>query len=529
MKTRQALFVSGIDGFCHRYAVLHRAKHLRSCGWEVSILPYRHPDLDRMASQADLLLLYRVPANRQVLRVLDRAIAAGVGRIGLVDDLIFRSEGEFVPTFVAGLEQRALWQEGADRYASVLALCDEVLASSPELVAEVEQLGVASYLYRDALTAEELALGQAARAAAAEEPSRKDFSVGYFSGTATHAGDFARAAGGLAAAMRANARISLRVLGPLIMPPELAKFSARISHGPLISWAELPARIAAVDLNLAPIDTQSRFSVAKGATKVMEAAACGVASIGSPTSSHRAAIASGGGWLADTEEEWRHCILEAATGQSDIASAGARAFQHITDDYGANSRTDDMQKLLARVAARARPEASRARRVPHGIASTALDEPLWEGALAPDAFPTLAERLLIDVSPSLDEHDILQQKFVLTGPGLFRLDLFTLTYGQTFDHTIAARLIGPAGEVCEQGSWDAARLPNHGFLAWTFERPLSTGSFILEVEAVGTGPGNAASFGLVQAGRERSLATINGTAIGGALGLRGFSAWDQVH
>ncbi|MDG1401329.1 MAG: hypothetical protein P8R45_11350, partial [Candidatus Binatia bacterium] len=77
-------------------------------------------------------------------------------------------------------------------------------------------------------------------------------------------------------------------------------------------------------------------------------------------------------------------------------------------------------------------------------------------------------------------------------------------------------------------SWDAVRLPDRGFFAWDLESPLAAGSFILEVEARGTGPGNAASFGLVQAGPDRSLATINGKEIAGALGIRGFSSWDQV-
>ncbi len=527
MKPRQALFVSGIDGFCHRYAVSHRVRHLRSYGWQVSVLSYRHPDLSEVASRADLLFLYRVPANVVVMQLLDRAVAAGTGRIGLVDDLIFRSEADCLPSFLTQPQQRALWREGADRYANVLALCDEVLASSSELVAEIESLGIESHLYRDALSGDELDLARTARELAGENAKNEVFRVGYFSGTATHDADFSRAATGLARAMQEDPRITLAVLGPLALPSELARFAARITRSPLIPWVELPVAIAAVDLNLAPLDTESRFSRAKGATKVMEASACGVPSIASPTSSNRAATSKGGGWLADTVEEWRDTILASVEQRPAMASAGQQAREHIVGAYGPDSRLPEMKDLLARVESR-RSQTTSAGRVAIAPLAVLPEEPFWPGALTPDAFPVLPEKLPLDTSPPLGEGDLLCQEFFLTSPGLFRVDIFTWTYGQRFAHTIGFRLRSRAGEVLEGQSWDAVRLPDRGFFAWDLESPLAAGSFILEVEARGTGPGNAASFGLVQAGPDRSLATINGKEIAGALGIRGFSSWDQV-
>jgi hypothetical protein len=538
VKHRRALFVSGIDGFCHRYAVLHRASHLRSCGWQVSVLPYQHRGLLDAAGRADLLFFYRVPANARVLRVLQEAALAGRRRIGLVDDLIFRREQDQIPPFVLGEQARGLWQEGADRYAEVLHACDEVLAGSEELVEEVRKMGMAGHLYRDALASEELALAQAAHNARSVPRHEEDFRVGYFSGTATHASDFAQLAAGLAAAMREDTRISLRIHGPLSIPSELAGLESRIDQKPLIPWVELPAAIAAVDLNLAPLDTDSRFSVAKGATKVMEAAACGVPSIGSFTSSHRAAMVPQGGWLVDGPEDWHRGIVAAAQARASLAEVGCRAQAHIVEHYGPAARVGAMKQLLERAegaaparAARSGDPAPRAD-LPADRASgsrwEAFSEPESEVAFAPDAFPTLPERSWTDISPPLGEGDLLRQKFSVTKPGLFRLDFFTLTYGQSFDHSIGVRLQDAAGAICAQASWEAGRLPDRAFFAWEFEESLAAGEYGLELEARGTGPGNAASFGLVAAGAERSPATMNGEEIAGALGLRGFSSWDQV-
>ena len=528
MTSPRALFVSGIDGFCHRYAVLHRASHLRSCGWEVSVLPYRHSEIAAAAAGSEIVFFYRVPANLEVMRVLEAAGAAGVRRVGLVDDLIFRPEVDFVPSFVVEARERELWQDGAVRYAEVLQSCDEVLASSEELVAEVQGLGLEGSLYRDALAPEEFALGAAARAAA--DGSRRDdeFRLGYFSGTATHAADFACLVEGLVAAMQQDPQITLRIRGPLPLPRELSGFAARISRGPLVPWVELPDEIAAVDLNLAPLDVTNRFTAAKGATKVMEAAACGVPSIASPTTSHGAAIVPGSGWLAGTSEDWYREILAASAARDGLAGIGQRARAHMEGTYGSQARVGLMERLVSR-ATTSTSRVSGARVVPPADVRLHLpDEPLSEAVLTPDAFPALVERSWIDISPPLGEGDLLRQTFRVSRSGLFRLDLFTLTYGQSFDHSIGVRLLDPSGQVCAQTSWDAQRLPDHGFFAWELENSLTAGSFILEMEAIGTGPGNAASFGLVAAGEDRGLAELNGFEISGALGLRGFSAWDQV-
>ena len=544
MKHRRALFVSGIDGFCHRYAVLHRASHLRSCGWQVSVLPYQHRGLLAAAGQADLLFFYRVPANARVLLVLQEAAAAGRRRIGLVDDLIFRREQDQIPPFVLGDQARGLWQEGADRYAEVLHACDEVLAGSEELVAEVREMGMAGHLYRDALAPEELALAQAAQNTRSELRHEEEFRVGYFSGTATHAADFAQLASGLAAAMREDERISLRIHGPLSIPSELAGLEGRIDQKPLVPWVELPDAIAAVDLNLAPLDTDSRFSVAKGATKVMEAAACGVPSIGSFTSSHRAAMVPQGGWLVEGPEDWQRGIVAAAQARASLVEVGRRAQAHIVEHYGPAARVGAMKQLLERAEGSTSGRAARlADKAPPGDKGSRADWPVdragssrWEAfsepesevAFAPDAYPTLPERSWTDISPPLGEGDLLGQKFIVTKPGLFRLDFFTLTYGQSFDHSIGVRLQDAAGAVCAQASWEAGWLPDRAFFAWEFAEPLAAGEYGLELEARGTGPGNAASFGLVPVGAERSPATMNGEEIAGALGLRGFSSWDQV-
>jgi len=55
----RVLLASGIDGFCHRYAVLHWAEQLALQGIGATVRAHRDPRLAADVATHDLLLLYR--------------------------------------------------------------------------------------------------------------------------------------------------------------------------------------------------------------------------------------------------------------------------------------------------------------------------------------------------------------------------------------------------------------------------------------------------------------------------------------
>ena len=85
----RVLFASGIDGFCHRYEVLHRAEQLRLVGGEATVVSFTDPRLRAEAARHDLIFLYRVPETSAVALAIDEARAAGVAVVGAIDDLVF--------------------------------------------------------------------------------------------------------------------------------------------------------------------------------------------------------------------------------------------------------------------------------------------------------------------------------------------------------------------------------------------------------------------------------------------------------
>ncbi|MBU6284118.1 glycosyl transferase family 1, partial [bacterium] len=126
----RVLFASGIDGFCHRYEVLHRAEQVRAAGGEATVVSFLDPRLDALLDRHDVLVLYRVPETSAVASAIERARGSGLAVVGAIDDLVFVDDPALFPELaVRPDEERALWFEGLRRYRATLERCDVVVVS----------------------------------------------------------------------------------------------------------------------------------------------------------------------------------------------------------------------------------------------------------------------------------------------------------------------------------------------------------------------------------------------------------------
>ncbi|MFM7734906.1 MAG: hypothetical protein ACKPBU_02865, partial [Alphaproteobacteria bacterium] len=211
----RVLFASGIDGFCHRYEVLHRAEQLRHAGGEASVFSFLDPRLPVEIPHHDLLFLYRVPETNSVACAIDLARRCGRPVVGAIDDLVFRDEPDLFPELAsAPASIRDPWFEGVRRYRATLERCDAVVVSTPALLDEARAVGLPAFLHRNSVSAVELALGDAAardletrarrRAEAFPAAGEDAVVLGYMSGTPSHDRDLAVAAPALAALIDAG-------------------------------------------------------------------------------------------------------------------------------------------------------------------------------------------------------------------------------------------------------------------------------------------------------------------------------------
>ena len=520
----RVLFVSGIDGACHRYQVLHRAAQLRRCGAEARVRSYRDPRVLREAAEHDVLFLYRVPATGQVRDAIDAARRNGRRVVGSIDDLVFSPDAAALPNLEsAPPEERALFRRGVERYRATLAACDAFFGPTEPLVAEASALAWDARLHRNALSPADLALADRVRR---EGPRAcREVVLGYFSGTPTHDDDFASIAPVLAEILRTRPEVRLRVLGPLRIGEALAPYGDRIERQPLVDWCELPAVVAGVDVSLAPIDTRRRFALAKGEVKYLEAAAVGTPTIASDTPAFRHAIGDGErGRLARDAGEWRGALEELVRDADLRRSLGERARADVLDRWTEAQRGRELWHELERLGARG-----------DGRIADAFAEPeeAAEVALEPDAHPALPRVEIGPASPPIGDGQRLVQSFRPTRDGLCRVDVHAITYGQRLRHELSLRLLRSDGSVAATSTGPASRAPDRGWLALELapEAESAGRSFEIEIAARGSGPANALSLGLASGGAlagRPGEALLDGAGLGAPLALRAYASWEHA-
>lgn len=528
----RVLFVSGIDGFCHRYQVLHRAAQLASCGGQATIRHFADPRLVDDVAASDLVFLYRVPATEHVRSLLDRARERGVPSIGAIDDLIFVDDPALLPPLDhLPPGERALWRRGVRRYRATLAACDAVVAPTEPLIEAARALGWRAYLHRNAVAPAERELARRARAAAVRRAAG-EVVLGYFSGTPTHDEDFASIAEPLADLLRTEPCVRLLVVGPLTLPPELDAFAPRIERRPLVPWHRLPQAMTAADVCLAPLAPGRPFAAAKGEIKYLEAAALGIPTVASATSAYRHAIDDGrNGRLAASAGEWRAALLELVRDAGLRARLGEAAAEDVRTRWSEATRAAELQAVLEEVLrAGSRPAAR-----PDASADLFDAEPLARHALEPDACPALEPGEARLVSPPLGDGARVVQRFRPEYHGLVRVDVHTVTYGQTLEHELTLTLRRDDGTLAGRATVAAGEAPDRGWLA--LELPAgearSAGRvYELEVAAHGRTK-TAVSLGLVAPGEQGAArcpgllgaARLDGADLVGPLALRAFAAW----
>ncbi|HZR80198.1 MAG TPA: glycosyltransferase [Candidatus Binatia bacterium] len=525
----RALWVSGIDGFCHRYQVLHRVAQLASAGGSSTVRSFTDPRLRDDAAAHDVVVLYRVPETAWIVAAIAAARARGAAVVGAIDDLVFLPDPALFPELAERpAAERDLWLEGLRRYRATLERCDVTIAPTRALVDELRAVGLQAELHRNAVGDPELALARAARARRGAYGA--GVVIGYMSGTATHDRDLAGVAPALARVLRERADVVLRLVGPVAAGSELAVLSDRVERRPLVPWWQLADAIADCDVCIAPLEADRRFAAAKGEVKYLESAAVGVPLVATPSPAFRDAIVDRvNGRLAATAGDWHAALCELVASPAERARLGEAAYADVTRTDRAPERARELLALLRAAAAAARPRAAWSERA----ASLPRDrEPARaRAALEMDAFPAACEPgEPVAESPPLVAGHVLRQRIRIACDGLVRIDVHTVTYGLPVAGRLEAELSDERGRVLARAALPASEAPDRGWLAVDVaDGPIASAGrcFDLSLRLAADDPRAGLSFGLARGGAT-SPAELDGQPLDGRLALRGFAEWSAA-
>jgi glycosyltransferase involved in cell wall biosynthesis len=324
----RVLFVVGINGAPLRYRAQLAAEALESEGARVDVRHYRDPALPELAALADAVVLYRVPATRQVVDLVEsvRARPRPVPVVFDVDDLIFDPglEGQVHGLSSLDEAEHALWWRGVARYRTTMELADVYVGSTQTLCEHAAEVtGLPTRQFRNGVGREAARLSEhVLRRSRSEGPLR----LGYFSGTTTHDEDWSQIEPAVIRVLRERPGTELWLGGHLRPTPALREVEDRVRRLPMMPWQELTGVLRDVDVNLAPLVVGGVFNEAKSAIKWLEAALVETPTVASPTQPFVEAIDDGRtGLLARDVEEWRTALLRLLDDDAERARVGAQA------------------------------------------------------------------------------------------------------------------------------------------------------------------------------------------------------------
>jgi glycosyltransferase involved in cell wall biosynthesis len=331
-------------------------------------------DVTRLADVADIVVLCRVRYDCKVAMLADALARKNKPVLFDVDDLVFSPR--HIPVVMQTLGQAHdcgqtldSWYARVGRLRATLKLCNGAIGTNDFLAARIREVhDVPVAIIPNFMNMEQLDMSdrlvQAKKRIAPAEDSGIWF--GYFSGTPTHNHDFELLSHGLGQAMKEDERIHLAIVGYLDLPPALVPFESRVVRYPFQDFVNLQRLIAAVDVNLMPLQVNA-FTNCKSELKYFEAAAVETVSIASPSHTYAGAIVEGKNGFIAAGHEWADKIRSVLANPDTMCHIADRAREDVLRRYTPATWANEVKKRLQAVVRRNEPqqnELARVRRSP---------------------------------------------------------------------------------------------------------------------------------------------------------------------
>ena len=312
LEPRVLIIAEPIIPQCLKYRVLQRQEALRSLGIGCTWVPWTDAVACRNALQTHTLaILYRVPSHQIVTEILTEARRLGVRVAWECDDLIFDESVLKASRALARLDWRSFREllRGAARYRHVMLSCDFAIASTPELAAAMRTCGARNvHVVENGLDRETLDIAGAIAMGPPRPAGDATVRIAYGSGTSTHDVDFEEAAPAIANVLHRHPNVRLRLMGPLAVPPALARHGHAIERMPSTGFPQYLSSLAECDISIAPLEDYV-FNDCKSSIKHLEASVLGLPSVCSPRPAFVRAIAHGvDGFLCEGDREWESAL-----------------------------------------------------------------------------------------------------------------------------------------------------------------------------------------------------------------------------
>jgi O-antigen biosynthesis protein len=345
-------FVSECPGDAYRYRCEHQAEMLRLLGYSVDVYPASEHPYNQLLQQYQVVVVHRVPHTHAFEEFILQAKQMGVYVVYDTDDLVFDASRLYLIDAYMGMDEsnKKLYEDGVRRYSKSLSLCDYAVVSTEKLQQEITTNfpGTKVRISRNRISRD---MEEAAdKIRNVYLPSDGILRIGYFSGTKTHAKDFAECVTALRNILQDFSHVKLVIVGHLDIPEEMEPLSSQIEYVPPMPWKNLPLVYRQIDVNLAPLERNNDFTEAKSELKYFEAALLNVPTIASKLGAFQVAIQDGvNGKLCGNMSEWEQALRELIANPELRHNLGKAAFEDVGHHYltrSAATETGNMWQQL---------------------------------------------------------------------------------------------------------------------------------------------------------------------------------------
>ena len=303
-------FLIGCEpGESKRYRVFNLMEGLARRGIQTAALRESEPKPLQPYLDSDLLIVFRAGMNVALARILQRFRAASVPIVYDVDDLIFEPESIHYVDALQSIDEAQVeqYKYGVAATRAALQACDAATCTTEFLRQRLEKLGKKTHVIANTLNSAQIERAKQISAKRRQRTSK--VSIGYFSGTYTHNRDFLEAAAALEEVLDEHPNVVLHLVGQLDVPALFQRFGKRIVLQAPMPYLDMLDYLAAMDINIAPLELNNPYTASKSELKIFEAALAGVPSVVSAVDSYARVIDHGrNGFLAHNRDDWKNCL-----------------------------------------------------------------------------------------------------------------------------------------------------------------------------------------------------------------------------
>ena len=314
-----------------RYRVDHQVEQLRASGLYTDRVNYTDLNLDMMKYYR-AFIFFRCPITPVVEEFIKTAKKENKVVFFDIDDLVIDKKYTDTIKFVQNMneEDKKVYDDGVERMQKTLKMCDYAITTTSALKKELLNYIPEVFINRN-VASEKMA--ELSLKALKKKENSDDIVIGYLSGSITHNPDFELVKPALIKLMKKYDNVKLKLVGELDIPEDLDEFKDRIIVEKFVNWEILPAIIASLDINLAPLE-ESIFNEAKSENKWTEAALVKVVTVASNLGAFKEVIKDKeDGFLCSTEKEWEQVLEELVTNKDIREKVAGTAYNRVIKEY----------------------------------------------------------------------------------------------------------------------------------------------------------------------------------------------------